>query len=212
MMTHPFFGHLSPNTGLVSDRLAAAGYVSMTYGENLAHHASLYSAQQALMRSLGHRINILNPRFTHAATGVAIQGEGEDRRWYLTQVFATPPQPIDPVMARVEILNKIQQGRDREGLRPLRPDRGLTLAAQGVAQRLADGYEDASPRAALDAAELRDALRGRSNAWTATVSKPGDFKIPPGVHRASANRVGLGLAQANLDEGGSIAVVLLISQ
>jgi len=170
-----FFGHLSPNTGLVSDRIDAAGYVAQTYGENLAHHASLYSAQHALMRSLGHRINILNPNFTHVGTGIAIKGEGDERRWYLTQVFATPPTTVDLEATYEDLVERIQESRADLDLHPLKSDRLLKRAAQSVATRLANGDEDDSPRAALDEAEALGGLKGRSNASTALLSKPADF-------------------------------------
>lgn len=52
-------------------------------GENVAMNSSLDGAIRALEASPGHRANLLNARFTHAATGV-IKVNGV---WWVTQIF-----------------------------------------------------------------------------------------------------------------------------
>ena len=212
MRDNQFFGHLSPTTGLVSDRVKGADYAALTFGENLAHHGSLYAAQHALMRSLGHRINILNPEFTHVGTGIAIRGSGDDRRWYLTQVFATPPSRINPKEAIQGILSRIDRSRSELDLAELKVDRNLSRAARIVAQLLVEGSEEATPRSALDQADEFGALRGRSNASTALVSKPENFQIPAVIEREEAKRLGIGVAQESLIEGGKVGIVFLLSE
>ncbi len=74
-----FFGHRSPTTGLVSDRLRAAGYRSSATGENLALNDGIAEAEASLMASVGHRKNIAQPLFTHVGIGLA-RREHDDGR------------------------------------------------------------------------------------------------------------------------------------
>ena len=60
-----YVGHVSPNTGSVGDRLEAASYKGLTYGENVALNATITDAHEGLIRSLGHRRNLLSNQFTH---------------------------------------------------------------------------------------------------------------------------------------------------
>jgi uncharacterized protein YkwD len=80
-----------------ADRLAADGYLHHSYlpdglggvpwrklGENVAVAYSLQGAHDAFMASTGHRNNILDPAFTHAAVGVTVDGWG---RYWVVQEF-----------------------------------------------------------------------------------------------------------------------------
>jgi uncharacterized protein YkwD len=53
-------------------------------GENIAVAGSIAGAHNAFMGSTGHRDNILDPAFTHAAVGVSRDGAG---RYWVVQVF-----------------------------------------------------------------------------------------------------------------------------
>ncbi len=64
------FSHRSEQTGLLTDRLAAAGIVYTVAGENLALAISPTDVHRGLMESEGHRSNILAGDFTRV--GVAI--------------------------------------------------------------------------------------------------------------------------------------------
>lgn len=65
-----FFSHLSPVTGTVGDRLAAAGIAFSTAGENLALAASPGEVHGGLMESPGHRANILSDSYRRVGIGV----------------------------------------------------------------------------------------------------------------------------------------------
>ena len=58
MYTAGFFSHRSPTTGLVSDRLAAAGVSVAVAGENLALAADEVEAHRGLVASPAHLANI----------------------------------------------------------------------------------------------------------------------------------------------------------
>ena len=69
--------HSTLSDGLTPGRWRAVG-------ENVAVAVDVLDAHRALMRSPGHRANILG-RFTHAGFGAAQSADG---RWWLAQVFA----------------------------------------------------------------------------------------------------------------------------
>jgi uncharacterized protein YkwD len=59
MYAEGYFGHVSPVTGTVGDRLDTAGIVFVVAGENLALAATAEDVHAGLMSSAGHRRNIL---------------------------------------------------------------------------------------------------------------------------------------------------------
>lgn len=95
MAAFGYFGHVSPNTGSVVDRLVSIDYDVGFAAENIAMGASLAEAQEGLMRSPGHRATVLSPDATHFGMGVARDDRDDVGQVYiLTQVFASPsPEP-----------------------------------------------------------------------------------------------------------------------
>jgi uncharacterized membrane protein required for colicin V production len=65
-----YFGHASPATGSVADRLAQAGIPYRVVGENLALAATSRTVHDGLMDSPSHRANILGAGFTRLGIGV----------------------------------------------------------------------------------------------------------------------------------------------
>ena len=91
MRDHGFMGHRSPTTGEVGDRLRRAGYPYSFAAENISRSSSLWEAVESLLRSPGHRRNLLATEPTHAGIGVAVATGADGTRTYLvTQVFARP--------------------------------------------------------------------------------------------------------------------------
>ena len=91
MRDHDFMGHLSPTSGDVGDRLHRAGYPFSYAAENIARSSSLWEAVESLMRSPGHRANLLATDPTHAGIGVAIATAADGTRtFFVTQVFVRP--------------------------------------------------------------------------------------------------------------------------
>ena len=71
-----------------ADRLAAAGYLWRTYGENIAfNYRTPSDVLLGWMTSSGHRANILNSSFTEMGAAVTRDTQG---RPYWVQVFAAP--------------------------------------------------------------------------------------------------------------------------
>jgi uncharacterized protein YkwD len=91
MRDRGFFAHVSPRTGRLIDRAQAANIPFRRIGENIAVGDDVYQAQHALMRSPGHRMNLLDPEFTHVGLGVALFEDDDGRmRVYVTENFLVP--------------------------------------------------------------------------------------------------------------------------
>lgn len=78
-----YFSHVSPTTGDPQQRLARGGVAWSAYAENIAYNSSVAAAQKSLMRSTGHRTNILNPQYDTLGIGIVPAG----RQLLVTQVF-----------------------------------------------------------------------------------------------------------------------------
>lgn len=65
-----YLSHYSPRTGDPRDRLAARGIAfGAVVGENVAYAPNASFAHQGFLRSVGHRRNLLDPRFDSAGVG-----------------------------------------------------------------------------------------------------------------------------------------------
>ena len=92
MRDRGYFAHVSPHTGRLVERADKAGIPYRRIGENIAVGASVHEAQEALMRSPGHRMNLLDPQFTHVGVGVVFETDGQGRRRvFVTENFLLPP-------------------------------------------------------------------------------------------------------------------------
>jgi uncharacterized protein YkwD/uncharacterized membrane protein required for colicin V production len=87
MLKLGYFSHDSPISGSPSDRAKAAGIEYTVFGENLAYAPTIDTAERGLMRSPGHRANILSPDFTQVGIGVIVTSFGTRM---VTQEFAGP--------------------------------------------------------------------------------------------------------------------------
>ncbi len=91
MCEHRFFAHVSPKTGRLLERAQAVGVRFQRLAENIATHTDVDEAEAALLRSPGHRKNILDADFTRVGIGVAFATDADgQRRVYVTQNFMTP--------------------------------------------------------------------------------------------------------------------------
>jgi len=91
MSAHQFFAHVSPRTGRLVERAETAGLRFSRLAENIAVHRSVEEAEAALLRSPGHRKNLLDPGFTRIGIGVVFAAEPQgERRVYVTQNFMLP--------------------------------------------------------------------------------------------------------------------------
>jgi len=97
MRDHEFFAHVSPRSGRLAERAAAAHIPYARLAENIAVNRDVEGAQEALMRSPGHRMNLLDPVFSEIGLGVVFgDGAGGDPRVFVTQNFLQPPDGRGP--------------------------------------------------------------------------------------------------------------------
>ncbi|MGB4172049.1 MAG: CAP domain-containing protein [bacterium] len=74
MIARDYFSHISPDNLSPADRLHQAGLTLNVMGENLAGSTSVGRAHDLLMKSPGHRANILDARFREAGIAVVRGG------------------------------------------------------------------------------------------------------------------------------------------
>ncbi|MEZ4267140.1 MAG: CAP domain-containing protein [Myxococcota bacterium] len=203
MAHHHFFAHVSPQTGSVSDRLRAARYRSLMHAENIARNGTLYDAQAGLMRSLGHRRNILSPDASRVGIGVAETGRDGAHQWVLTQVFARPSPVVDALSARGELVRRLDSARSEAGLPPLRLDEDLSNAAEVEVRRNAP-----TPRSVLDRA-ARHLKRG-GFASIATLPELSRLEVPADFLEPRYRRLGIAVRQDSTREGADIVVVIIV--
>ncbi len=203
MRDHGFFGHVSPTTGSVTDRLEAVRMKTVLHAENIARNDTLFDAEVGLMRSIGHRRNILHVGVTEVGVGVASTDRGDKRQWTLTQVFGKPSPVIDAEVARRAVLRALREARRDAELRVLKEDEDLDDVAWNESLR-----HTPTPRRALDAAEGH--LRRGGWAWVARVHELEGLEIPEEVLDRDYRRVGLSVRQDTGREGPDIVIVLVV--
>ena len=204
MARNAFVGHVSPRTGSVTDRLRVARYRSAGHGENVALNRNLWDAEQGLMRSLGHRRNILSTDLDSAGFGAVHKDDG----WYVTQVFARPAPVIDDLeRARGALLERLSEAREAARVSPLRVFRPLDAAARGAA-----GRPSAKPNEALDDAAAHGGLDGQGSGYVVQLATLEQFAPPAGLLDGRFRRVGLGVGQFIGGVGPDIQVVVLVAE
>lgn len=88
MVDNNYFSHYSPTYGSPFDMLDQYNVEYQYAGENLAKNTSVSRAHSSLMRSSGHRRNILNPNFTHIGIGI----KQKDNAYIYVELFTGVPQ------------------------------------------------------------------------------------------------------------------------
>ena len=213
MWRNHFFGHRSPSTGDVGDRLRQSGYRATAYAENLARAAGLHEAHSGLYASLGHRRNMLDANVTHVGLGavrVDVEQSGPGPRlrdWLVTQVFSKPVLPIDADAELARLWQRVQEQRRSAGGPPLRRTARLDGLCAGAASAAARGDGDV-----LGPLNRAAGAPGGSWAWLVSTTDLRQTQLPAELGEARWDHVGLGLFQAPGDEHGVVRVVLLLAR
>jgi hypothetical protein len=197
--------HVSPESGSVADRVAAAGLAYPLLTENLAAAASVAEIHDGLMGSPAHRANILDPAAREIGIGVASAPREGGASLLVAEIFAGRPAPIARDASR-QLLAAINATRGGLGLPVLVEDEDLAE----LARRNKDAcfapkgspatavYEGGSLRSvrmvAITTGNLLDAAREKVFADRATTHV--GLAVSQGVHEA-------------LGEGAICVVVLL---
>lgn len=205
-----FFGHRSPATGVLGDRLRAAGYRATAFAENLAKNDNLAEAEATLLGSVGHRANLLSDAFTHVGVGLAEAEERGRRQWFVTQVFARKVVRIDPGAAALELAGRIDAGRRAADRATLEPFADLDqLAREGAEQAAAGDLEGLPQRLGERASRIADA------AVTVSVHALFDLdklELPAAAVNPEFRRLGVGVHQSADDPAGRTGVVIILSR
>jgi hypothetical protein len=119
-------GHSGSDGSEPDERIRKAGVYASKSAENVARDVNIISAQTSLMQSLSHRENILDSEVTHAAVGIAVQGQF----LYVTELFVRKLPDFSAQQARTALLEAMNKFRDDSGLPPVQFSRTLTKIAQ----------------------------------------------------------------------------------
>ncbi len=200
--------HHGPDGADAAGRLASVGIAAARVSENLARNGSLEDAHRSLMRSLGHRQNILDRGVDHVGIGVATEPpliDGIDKRefWIVCEFFREVPV-VRHTEDRLTLRSAMNRRRSDAGLSPLDGERDLDMLAGRLALRVlrtrSVNLDDLSPMAdqALCLSPLRWALWGLQVYRSALPLD--DTADAPGILDPRFTHVGIGLAQPNLGE------------
>lgn len=197
MATGGFFSHTSPSTGSAADRVFKAGIPASATAENLAMDFGVASAEQSLMKSPGHRANILGKIYDRCGIGI-VQGP---THMLFTQVFRKALRVVDPGQETMALLDSINRVRRGAGLTELVPYRPLMDLARDVAreQNAQQKLLPSMPGQLLDWRKIP--FRGF---WSfcgldRTISPPLTWKD---LRNAAPNRVGVALVQNQSQKKG----------
>lgn len=196
MLENQFLDHESPRTGRVGRRIAAAKIRVMACGENIAMSRSLEDAHANLMKSPGHRLNILRDIFTHCGVGIVRASNG---LCYITQVFATPAPKVDLVAAVPELLDKLNRARIARGVLPFKVSPALNRIAAQHAMRVARAGKEIP--ADLSGQALDAGVKHRRLATACLMTwNPEDLIRAAPLLQPRTGWIGLGLAENTAHE------------
>ena len=211
MLAHGYFGHISPTAGGLAARLEAAGYAMTWSGENVSQADSIVEADEALMRSAGHRANIVAVKATHVGIGIVKAANGGRPKWTITEIFARPVAEESPLAFAARVRRRIRALRTGAGLAPLTPDSGLDEIARKAAGRAALRRLTADQIApevnALMAA--REIAFRHVDVLTYRVARAAEMKLPVALTRPGVAAVGIGARR--IPKSPLTVVVLLVS-
>jgi uncharacterized protein YkwD len=122
MFINQYFEHESPLSINVGDLIKQVNYDYLIVGENLAmgNFENSEKLVNAWMESIGHRENILNPKYQEIGVAV-LQGVYEGKKiWMAVQHFGLPssfcPKPSESLKVEIntdeQLVNQIKEGLD----------------------------------------------------------------------------------------------------
>jgi uncharacterized protein YkwD len=191
MLKNQFFNHKSPTTGLAADRLFAAKEIVTASGENIATNDAVEKAQAALMKSPGHRKNILQEGFTHCGVGIVQAPNGTYR---ITQVFAARPPPVKFETLGVDVVRMLNKVRAVRGKRPFEVSPALSrVAAAYVAEVARAGKPvavDIRARAKAAGVKARRLSTGLVSTWD-----PAEIAAAAALVKPDKGRIGIAFAR-----------------
>lgn len=211
MADHGYFGHVSPSQGGLAARLAGARYAIQWSGENISRSDSVYESEEALMRSPGHRANILAPQPTVVGIGIVRDRAVDRRMWVVTQIFALPVTDISAQAFADAARARVNRHRADHGGVELRPNATIETAAEQLAARL---HGAALARRELMAEARRTLLQAgvgyhRLSVFTYQVPDPDEITLPDEIDGANVEAVGIGAAHQTGEPLTTVVILVL---
>ncbi len=211
MAVNGYFGHTSPRQGTLATRLQAADYPAVWCGENIAEADSIAGAEADLMRSPGHRANILAVEATHLGIGIIARPAGTGTHWLITQEFARPASALSAAGFRAAVRRVIRAKRAGMGLPAIPASDTLDRIAAEMAARVAAGALSETGVTLDVAGRLRRAGISfeRLNVVTYRLPVPGALK--PARCLLSPDLTGLGIGAHAIPQSPLRVVVLIVT-
>jgi len=215
MIAKHFFGHASPTTGMVENRLEHAGVVVTLSGENVAEADTADDAHRVLMESPGHRANMLRADFTHV--GIAVETRPGDAADLLaTLVFVRRPRPPATPVTPSAATAVIASLRRAKGVAPVAVDPVLQKAAESGLAALPDpgGASSDDAIAAGHDALVREAKRTHMGKRAlciefARVLELEELEHDPILMQPRLTKIGLAAATKQLGKTMKIGVLVI---
>lgn len=216
MIDRDFYAHVNPDGESPKDRRIRAGYMAEV-GENLANAETITGAMVGLLRSPGHRSNILDENWTKVGVGI-----GTDKNGYLliTEEFsgeALTPDQADEIKNNLMI--SFNENRKKESIAQLVEDDTLTQIASDWSWRFTDPDLEKSDMdfTTSDGTSLRQTVEDKTDkavqmfVYQTNSTKDLYEKIAEasGVKDAQWKDVGLGIAVSSL---GELKITMLLSK
>jgi uncharacterized protein YkwD len=199
--------HVGGDGSTVRDRVAARGVAAARVSENLARNSTVEEVHLSLMRSLGHRQNILDRDVDYVGIGVATKPpiiDGIDKRefWVVCNFFRSVPI-VAPGRDSRTLREAFNVLRADAQLAPLRMDSDLDMLAAKLASRVLRSRtvepEGMEPM-------VRKAMELSASRWSTWALQVYRVALPldeatdaTGALKESYTHVGIGLAQPSLD-------------
>jgi len=191
MQENGFFSHQSKTTGNVGQRLLTARVKVKVCGENIAKNLSVDLAEKSLMKSPGHRANILGEVYTHCGVGIVRASNGI---YYITQVFATPAPEINLKTVGAELAKALNKQRTARGKLPFQVNAILNrLAAEQAAAMARAGRPIAVNISALARAAGLD--HKRLSMVHLLTWDPRELAAAEVLHQPRLGRIGFGFTE-----------------
>lgn len=188
------------------ERIHDVGVFATRTAENVARDINVISAHTALMESIYHRENILDPEMTSAAVGIAPSGQ----YLYVTEEFVRALEPLSLDSARKLVLDQMNRYRESRQLPQLQLSHTLSSIAQSHID-VQESLNTLSPPLLMNLLAKQYKGSVRVNVYTSATAA-----IPDEVHEnldLNLQQVGIGFKRirGKLCEGGCYLFTLIFA-
>lgn len=213
MAGNNFTGHISPTTGGPDDRLRAAGIQFAYFGENVGlGYTSAEDIHGGFMDSPGHRMVMLDPRFTHFGIGVESEGSGPAKAFLVTELFIQKGQ-AEAASSVSQILQKANKVRENTRLNLVEEKSELSALAQRAADEFSqkENFDMSEVQSFLSSIALGEQLTYEQiSAMIITATGEKEIVDRIGKEQTLPARVGLGIKKIGAGRhAGKILAILL---